>query len=369
MEFLEMIKNDILLSGYYGFKNTGDEAILSSILDALKKIEPELKIKILSVNPSLTEKEHNTPSVHRYRKEMFQALLESRMLISGGGGLLQDSTSIRSPLYYLAMVLLAKLTGKKVMFYAQGIGPLKTFIGRLLTSCIANMVDFITVRDEKSAQILKDLGVSKPTVEITTDPVFAMEPASEHDILNVFTVENIPFEGNRWIGLSVRDWNSSVDYLNIISRVIDKMAEKFFLKVLLIPMHYPDDLVVSRKIKNIMKSSVYIVSCEYSPRILMGILGKMNILIAMRLHAVIMSSVMGVPSLPLAYDPKIANISEQLGLKYLSLEEINEDNLNNMAENILEEHGQISLDLLEKTKSLKVKALRNAEIVKELLMR
>ena len=348
-----MIKNDILLSGYYGFRNTGDEAILASILDALKKSEPELKIKILSVNPSLTEKEHNTPSVHRYRQEMFHALMESRMLISGGGGLLQDSTSIRSPLYYLAMVLLAKLTGKKVMFYAQGIGPLNTFIGRSLTSCIANMVDFITVRDKKSAQILKDLGVCKPPVEITTDPVFAMKPAFEHDILNAFAAENIPFEGNRWIGVSVRDWNSSVDYLNIISSVVDRVAEKFSLKVLLIPMHYPDDLVISRKIKNIMKSSVYIASCEYSPRVLMGILGKMNIIIAMRLHAVIMSSVLGVPSLPLAYDPKIANISEQLGLKYLSLWEINADNLYNMAQNLLEDHEKISSLLMEKTEFLR----------------
>jgi len=362
-----MKKNDILISGYYGFKNTGDEAILASILDALKKIEPELNIKILSANPSLTEKEHNVPSIHRYRPEMFYALLESRMLISGGGGLLQDSTSIRSPLYYLAMVLLAKLTGKKVMFYAQGIGPLKTFTGRILTSYIANMVDFITVRDEKSAQILKELGVCKPPLEVTTDPVFAMKPACEADILNVFTTENIPFEGNRWIGLSVRDWNSSVDYLNIISSVVDRMAEKFSCKILLIPMHYPDDLLISEKIKNIMKSSVYILSGEYSPRVLMGILGKMNILIAMRLHAVIMSSVLGVPSLPLAYDPKIANISEQLDLKYLSLEEINEDNLYAMARNLVENHEKISSLLTEKTEILKVKALRNAEIVKEIL--
>ncbi len=362
-----MKRNDILLSGYYGFKNTGDEAILASILDALKKIEPELNIKILSVNPSFTEKEHNTPSVHRYRPEMLYALLESRMLISGGGGLLQDSTSIRSPLYYLAMVLLAKLTGKKVMFYAQGIGPLKTFTGKTLTSYIANMVDFITVRDEKSARILKELGVCKPPVEVTTDPVFAMKPACEPDVLNVFAAEKIPFEGNRWIGLSVRDWNSSVDYLNIISRVVDRLSEEFSCKILLIPMHYPDDLLVSRRIKNTMKSSVYIVSGEYSPRILMGMLGKMNILIAMRLHAVIMSSVLGVPSLPLAYDPKIANISEQLGLKYLSLEEINEGNLYDMAQKLVENHKKISSLLTEKTEILKVKALRNAEIVKEIL--
>ncbi len=362
-----MKKNDILLSGYYGFKNTGDEAILASILDALKNVEPELKVKILSVNPSFTEKEHNTPSVHRYRSEMFYALLESRMLISGGGGLLQDSTSIRSPLYYLAMVLLAKLTGKKVMFYAQGIGPLKTFTGRTLTSYIANMVDFITVRDAKSAQILKELGVCKPPVEITTDPVFAMTPACEPDILDAFAAEKIPFEGNRWIGLSVRDWNSSVDYLNIISRAVDKLSEKFSCKILLIPMHYPDDLIVSRRIKNTIKNSVYIVSGEYSPRVLMGMLGKMNILIAMRLHAVIMSSVLAVPSVPLAYDPKIANISEQLGLKYLSLEEINEDNLYDMARNLLGNHEKISSLLTEKTEILKIKALRNAEIVKEIL--
>ncbi|HPZ08397.1 MAG TPA: polysaccharide pyruvyl transferase CsaB [Candidatus Eremiobacteraeota bacterium] len=361
-----MAKNDVLISGYYGFGNAGDEAILASILDALLKIMPELKIMVLSVNPSLTEKEHKISAVHRYRWEMLHSLWESRLFISGGGGLLQDSTSIKTPLYYLGMVLLAKLMGKKVMFYAQGIGPLRTFWGRLLTSYIANRVNFITVRDEKSYNLLRELGVKRPPVEITTDPVFAMEPAVESDVLEVFKKEEIPLDG-KWLGISVRDWKTNVDYAGIISQVIDNLCDKFSLRVLFIPMHYPNDLEISMGIKDMMKNPSYMLSGKYPPKVIMGILGKMDTVFAMRLHTVIMSSVLGVPSIPVAYDPKIENISGQLGLKFLSLEDITFENLLKLSSDVCQEREKISSNLLVRSRELGDIALGNAFFVRNLL--
>jgi len=318
-----MKQKNVVISGYYGFGNAGDEAILSSILAAFKKEAPEFKLTILSINPSLTEEEHSVSSVHRYRPAgLLKTLWNCNLLISGGGGLLQDTTSIRSPLYYLGLVFLAKVLGKKVMYYAQGIGPLNTWSGRFLTSRISRMVDFITVRDEDSLYILKTLGVSGPEMKVTTDPVFALEPAAEEEVMEVFKKEKIPGEGG-WLGVSVRNWKTDKDYLSIIAQVADCLYEKSGIKILFIPMHFPEDFHVSEKTRSMMKNPSYIISNKYHPGVIMAIAGKMDCLISMRLHAVIMPSVAGVPSIPVAYDPKVEKISRQLGLEFINLENLN----------------------------------------------
>ena len=358
---------NIVISGYYGFGNAGDEAILSSVLDALKSEIPEGKITVLSISPDMTEKEHRVLSVHRYKPlTLLKTLWKSHLLISGGGGLLQDTTSIRSPVYYLGLVLLAKLLGKKVMFYAQGIGPLRTSAGRFLTSYISPLADLITVRDENSLNILKSLGVLKPEIKVTTDPVFAMKPSEEKEVVEIFKKEGIPPEGP-WVGISVRNWKTDKDYIEIISQTIDFLCHKFSLKALFIPMHFPEDFDISRKIIDRLKSSAYIIKEKYHPKTVMAISGKMNINVAMRLHGVIMSSAMGVPSIPIAYDPKVERISRQLDLKFIHLDDLTFSKLKALSEEVWIERDRLTPALRNRAADLKLKALENAVIAKTLL--
>ena len=96
------------------------------------------------------------------------------MLISGGGGLLQDVTGPKSIIYYLGVVLMARLLGKPVFFYAQGIGPVNTVVGKALVRLVANRVNAITVRDPDSKEELAVMGVTRPPVYVTADPVLGL---------------------------------------------------------------------------------------------------------------------------------------------------------------------------------------------------
>ncbi|NLK01375.1 MAG: polysaccharide pyruvyl transferase CsaB, partial [Clostridia bacterium] len=141
----------VVLSGYYGFQNAGDEAILYSIIKALRKVSPDIEMLVLSNSPSETSLRHGVEAANRWCiKEIYSEIRKSDLFISGGGSLLQDVTGLKSLVYYLGIVFLAKLLGKPVMFYAQGIGPINSFIGRVLTKIAADRVDLITVRDENS---------------------------------------------------------------------------------------------------------------------------------------------------------------------------------------------------------------------------
>src|SRR3989339_978082 len=141
----------IALSGYYGFGNIGDEALLTII-----------KQKIAGAEFTVLDRSF----------KIISQIFRSDLLISGGGTLFQDKTSSRSFYYYIGVVALAKLMGKKVMILAQGFGPLNKTLNRHLARLVLNRVDIITLRDKQSLETIKKLGVTIPRIELTADPVF-----------------------------------------------------------------------------------------------------------------------------------------------------------------------------------------------------
>ena len=117
----------IVISGYYGFNNAGDEALLTAILAALRAVEPTVDITVISGNPGNTIAKHQVKSLYRFAAvRLLRAIREADLVISGGGSLLQDVTSKRSLAYYLSVIAAAKWKRKKVMLFAQGIGPIRS---------------------------------------------------------------------------------------------------------------------------------------------------------------------------------------------------------------------------------------------------
>ncbi len=168
---------NIVLSGYYGFNNVGDEAVLAGLIQAFRDHpngrEGKLRITVLSADPSATEREHG-PGVAAFDRRSIGAVRRSiadcDLFASGGGSLLQDVTSAHSIFYYLGVVRAAQMMGKKTMLIAQGIGPLRLARSRKLTAAVASRCQAITVRDAASAALMRSIGV-------TIDPVVTADPA------------------------------------------------------------------------------------------------------------------------------------------------------------------------------------------------
>ena len=117
---------NVVMSGYYGFNNAGDDAILESVQENIRAISDDVSLTVLSNDPDLTLRQFGLQAVPRFNFfKVASALRRSDLLLSGGGSLMQDTTSTRSLLYYLSVIWLARLLGKPVMFYANGIGPVR----------------------------------------------------------------------------------------------------------------------------------------------------------------------------------------------------------------------------------------------------
>ena len=118
--------SDIIISGYYGLGNSGDEALLKSIISDLKSIDPQISITALSGNTALTRRLYGVKTVNRFNLfSVYRQMRKAKLLLSGGGTLIQDATSTKSLLYYLTIIFMAKKMGLKVMLYANGMGPIK----------------------------------------------------------------------------------------------------------------------------------------------------------------------------------------------------------------------------------------------------
>jgi polysaccharide pyruvyl transferase CsaB len=290
----------IAISGYYGFGNTGDEAILEAIKAGLAETHPDAQISILG-------------AADRFNLKM---IADCDVLLSGGGGLLQDKTSTRSFWYYIFIILTAKLLSKKVYVFAQGIGPIKKWYDRLLLKLIMNMVDLITVRDIDSFNYLKSLKLKNPKIVETADPTFILIPEVGPNAKKLLQLEGVQINKKPIIGVAVRKIGENNPDKMILAQALDELAVKTKAQIIFIPFQFPQDAEASREIMKMMKEKAVLIFRECRPREIMGLISFMDLMIGMRLHSLIFAVNCAVPAVGLSYDPKVQSFMEEVSLPH-----------------------------------------------------
>jgi len=249
---------NIVISGYYGQLNTGDEAILRVLIDRLREYErqenEDLNVVVLSSRPQLTSKIYSVDSVNRKKIwEVVKTIKRCDIFISGGGSLFQNETSNRSLYYYLFQILVAKLFGKKVFIFSQGIGPIKRWYNILLFKHVIKLADYITVRDYDSFDLLHRLKL-KNKIDLSADPAFLLNPCCEKRVEKLLQTYNIDLS-KKTIGIVVRKWKKEKDMTDKIAQIADILIENEGYNVVFIPFQGKWDII---KIK-----SQYIFSLPY----------------------------------------------------------------------------------------------------------
>lgn len=360
---------DVMVSGYYGFKNSGDDALLMAMIDSLRMFKKDIKILVLSMNPKETKKIYGVDAINRFNVfQILWAMKRSKLLINGGGSLIQDITSTQSLMYYLSIIWMAKKMGLKVMVYANGIGPIYKEANRKLTKRIVNQVDMITLREEGSRQELRRLDIQKPPILVTADPALTLEAVDGHAVDEVFQKEKIDCSGPL-IGFSLRDWKGHEKrYGEVIAQIADYMIEKYNVKPVFIPMQYPRDLPIAQKIVSRMQGKGYIIENQYSVLQTLGIVKKMDMLIGMRLHTLIYAASLGVPLIGLVYEPKVAGFLEYVRQKSAGdVTQLETEKLRQLVDEVWNKRDSVRKELEQVTADLKQKALENAKLAIELL--
>ncbi|HAN09982.1 MAG TPA: polysaccharide pyruvyl transferase CsaB [Clostridiales bacterium] len=297
---------NILVLGAYGYENCGDDAILISIKDVLENINKDINITVLSNGPKTTRKLYGVNAVYRFNPfGLLWRVIRCNLLLGGGGTLLQDGSSKRSIIYYLSVIFAAKLLGKKVILYSNGVGPITGKFNLKLTSKIVNNVDVITFREESSREFLESIGVKKPKMLVTADSVFGLDRLYKDDYKYVLLRNNIPLD-KELFGVSVREWKNKESYfVERIAKICDYVVENKNMNIVFLNMQYKQDKKVSEKIIAKMKNKSYMITEKLSSLEVLGVTANFKTMISMRLHGIIFAAKQRIPVAGLIYDPKV----------------------------------------------------------------
>lgn len=358
---------DIAILGYYGYKNSGDEAILKSIIQSMRAVDPDLTFAVFSRNPRETIRENEVDSIHRFNiLRTTKVLKKSRLFLAGGGSLIQDNTSTRSIFYYLFMLGLARRCRTKAMLFANGIGPIERRINRFFASKALNRLDAITLRDPISFGELQSMRITKPSINVTADPAILLEAADEKDIDKMISQEKIPLD-KPLIGISVRKW-ADLSYFNEIAALADFCIESLGANPVFVPMQYPSDLNVCDIIMARMKHRASIIRNIYPPQLMLGFTGRLSVMIGMRLHSLVYAANQAVPLLGLVYEPKVNAFLKEVSQPSAGvLLKMDHEHVCKLLEDIWANRIQISENLKASREKLINDARQNIDIALSLL--
>lgn len=390
------MKNIVIVNDGLG-PNKGDQAILYSMLKDLREALPEASITAFPNSKMLR--------LDQYAR-FCQALKKSDVFIFGGGQEIQDQASVVFLISGMLKIILAKFFAVPVYGCALGAGPLRTALGKLLTRLVLNRVDLITVRDVESRRILKKLGVINPPCIVTADPSLSLPPLDGHNNTqahSILTTEGIPQNSGPRVAIAPRRWFHYRHYflpmsirsrifppqgqkehrylLSALARTADHFAERSGAQIFFVPMRSSegrfdpgqDDERTSRDIRNLMvhKKNAFLITRDYSPQAIKAFLGKMDLVIGMRMHALMFASMMTVPVVGIALSPKFEGFFRMIGQSdYLLLPNaLNTAAILEKSASALAHSDTIKKELRSKKPVLQNLARSNAGYVKNVLQK
>ena len=362
-------RDGVVICGAYGHGNAGDDAILKSIIGSVRGLDPYLPITVLAKNALSIKKRYRVNAVYTFNLPMIiKKLARSRLYINGGGTLIQNATSHRSLWYYLMTLRLAKLLGDKVAMYGCGIGPV---VGKknlwLVRQALNKSVDSITLRDPDSLKELERYGVDRPRTDLSSDPALMLSPPDGNQVDRFFLDQGLDPKG-RYICFLLRSWRGFTEKAGIIARCADRARQQLGLEPVFISINQEQDGYAAACVAEKMRIPGKILEGAPGPQMLIGVLSKMSVVVSMRLHGLIFSSLSGAPLVGISYDPKIGAFLRYLGYgQCIDLSALQEDWLNaaiSSAAELLPQREQLK----EKAAVLSQVERKNIAAVRELLM-
>jgi len=296
----------LLLAGYIGCGNIGDDAICLGFVQGLGNSGYE--ITVMSGRPEETNRLYGFAVVDRRDfKAIGDAIERCDALVFPGGSIFQDSTSVRSVSYYAKLVTMAKKAKKKILLLGQGVGPLTTFLGKRMAASAFNDADVISVRDPESLQALKAIGV-RASARMTADMAFLLPPVQMSDDVQGFTVGNM-----KTVGISARPLDRKTDIAELFGDFCRLLYQSGSMPVLM-EMDKEEDGPLIAEIAKRQGGKIPDLRKMTTPMQLQQRLLRMDSIVAMRLHAGILATTVGIPPLMVSYDPKVTAFSKMMDL-------------------------------------------------------
>ena len=327
-------RDGVVICGAYGRGNAGDDAILEAILQEMRSIDPDIPVTVLSKDPQSTRLTYRVQSVTRTNfPAWYKAMRHAKLYINGGGSLIQDVTSRRSLWFYLHNIRAAKQAGCKVQMYGCGIGPVTRESHRKLAARVLNQsVDVITLREPDSLEELRAMGVTKPETTLTADPALTLRRAVDDATDSVLLRAGIPAHG-KYICFALRKWRGFEEKAPLFGKAAKYAYETYGLTPVFVAVEKHQDPGAGRLAAQGLDIPHYFLDDAGTAGTIIGALSRMEVVVSMRLHALIFAAGQGIPLAGVVYDPKVSAFLRYIGQDlFTGLEDLTEEALRSMVD-------------------------------------
>ncbi len=345
---------DFLICGYYGFDNMGDDSMLAAIVESLRAHIDAPSIAVLSKDGIVPRGVDGVVAVDRFNLlSVLSAIKKSRVVMFGGGNLIQDATSSRSLKYYLTLLKAAISLGKKTMLYANGVGPVSPKNAKAV-SAVLKKVDIISVREQDSYNYLISLGVDAGRLFLTADEVFAVSDTPPS-----------PISEENYAVISLRGWSSLDEEFAVkLANVLNRLYSERKIKSVFACLQDSVDLPVCAALAPLVEGSVLLDGLDRGQ--FSALVKDSRFVLGMRLHSLVYACREGVPCIGISYDKKIDSFLSYVGNPYLlQASKLDEGLLEKYIGKVLEGKD----DFAELSAKMKALAEENCHLAKALLER
>lgn len=371
----------ILITGSYGQGNTGDEAILTAILEQLRTRMPDARLVVVAGDIETIRRQFGVETVWWADwAGIAQAVQQSDIVIQGGGGIFFDYSGFHSwnlfengapdLAHYGGFSLLGNLYRKPFMIYGAGIGPLETDAGREMVRVAHSLADRITVRDSESKSLLEEIGVESGRVEVTADPAFSLQPADENRAREILRDHGIDCS-RPVIAVTARPWDYGVsqsEWERSLADGVSRFAHSKQAQILLIPFHKGyDDGPLLRIRELLADNETFVLRDQCLPQEIAGVIGVCDLLIGMRLHSIVFAILTATPAVALAYDPKVRSLTRRIGHEEICIGLTELSTLGDLIDGVWDRREELSGDFARARHEMRLLSERNADLACELL--
>lgn len=371
----------VLITGSYGQGNTGDEAILTAIVDQLRTRMPDVRLVVVAGDTDAIRRQFGVETVWWADwAAIAQTVQQSDMVIQGGGGIFFDYSGFHpSDLFangepdlahYGGFSLLANLYRKPFMVYGAGVGPLNTDDGREMVKVAHLLADKITVRDAESKSLLEEIGIDSNRVKVTADPAFSLRPADKGRAREILIEHGIDCS-RPVIAVTARPWDYAVaqpEWERSVAEAVSGFAQSRQAQILLIPFHKGyDDGPLLRIRERLANNKTFVLRDQCTPQEIAGVIGACDLLIGMRLHSILFAILTATPAIALAYDPKVRSLIRRIGHEEICVELNELSTLKDLIGGVWERRHELSGDFAEALTEMRRLSESNADIACELL--
>ena len=336
------MKKKILFLGTHGQYNIGDELLLETFLTQLG---PDHDYIVNSYDPGFTQAQlksrFNITAFHTTRQlpQFARYLATSDLLFFGGGSIIKElyASVGRNPYSTLGMILgtvlfAKRLARKPVVMSNIGVGPITTPTGRRLARAILNCVDVLSVRDDTSLNTCLSLGVSPQKVRRVPDAVFvnpceALLSAASDELWPVTQTQvegwgDSRGDGRLKVALNLNyDIENRAAWDNFVNQLADALTQwnaQTPLTLHALPMQSKfkahDDLSVLKAFQVRVPEIPMVLHDPQTAQAAAAIIDACDIVVAERLHTLVLSTILGKPFFGLIYDIKVKELIRYLGM-------------------------------------------------------